>query len=145
MSETRRGLLGASLLSAFGLMSASSVVRAAAATSDDQGETGIPIYAKTLAGGAVLLVPESDHKIRAYDVVPRDGARLPEPPFDTNELIRNSRFRLVAIESRVVRVRGMRLHISGGFLLNSLASLDVTPMKWGEIHPPHRHPHRPHD
>jgi hypothetical protein len=140
MSQTRRKMLGASLLSAFGLMSETAVVRAAAANSEEDCKRDIPIFVRPRGGRPILLVPGDDHKVRAYDIKAKGGARIPKPPFDTQELIGNPKFELKPIESRVVKVEGTTLHIKEGMLETSLVKLDVSPMRWSEIppHPPHR-------
>lgn len=139
MSRTTKKGLGASLMPAFDLMPESKLIKAAAAI--EESKDSIPIFVKPDRGHPILLVPGDDRKVRAYDIKPGPRARLPKPPFDTVQLIGNSRFKLVAIDTRVVKVRGKSLRISDGVLQNSLVSLNVSPMRWGEM-PPHQ-PHRP--
>jgi hypothetical protein len=134
MARTRKKGLGASLVSAFDLMPENEIVRAA--RDEDDCKDSIPILVKPDRGAPILLVPGDDRKVRAYDIKPKRGVRIPKPPFDTKQLIGNTKFKLTVIESRIVKVGSKTLRINGGFLENALVSLAVVAMRWGEIHPP---------
>lgn len=76
MAETRRNLFKTSILSIFGAMSGAAIVGAAAREKSDADDLLGPILVRPKQG-LVVLRPEENGNMRAYDVEEKSGFTLP--------------------------------------------------------------------
>ena len=130
MSETRRQLFKTSILSVFGLMSASSIVKA----------TGIKaeyIVARATKDGknidVLLQIRRGKMGVSLIQPSTNTTPPLPGKPFNISEtILKKKDYKLVALSDGIISVGDAKLTIKGGFVTDDDSGQLTTP-GWNEI------------
>ncbi len=129
MVKKQSPALRRSIGAAFEKITGSAVAKAAAGNQ-------IPVLVRPDKGKAVLLVPDKDERLHAFEVHPRRGKRLPRAPFHTADLIRNADFKLKRISTGMLSIRGQEIPIRDGCVTGSGPAPVMNVLMWGEMPPP---------